>query len=118
MVVLSTLLKQVSGHMLLVWRSVRVKHAMHGGSRDAMGLGDLSQAHSVLAIALDRFAVELERLAPDLPAFETGPPHAGADPLGDQVPFQLGDRADDDDEGAAHRATGVDLFSAADEFDT
>jgi hypothetical protein len=65
-----------------------------------MGLGDLGQAQGARSILPDRVAVELERLAPDLPAFEPGPAHAGADPLDNQVPFQLGDGADDHHDGA------------------
>ena len=53
----------------------------------------------------------------DVPAFEPGAPHAGADPLDDQVAFKLGDGADDDDDGAAQRAARVDLLTEADELD-
>ncbi len=56
-------------------------------------------------------------MASDVPAFETSAPHAGAHPLDDQVAFELGDGADDDDDGAAQRAAGVDLFAEADELD-
>ena len=50
-------------------------------------------------------------------AFEPGAPHAGADPLDDQVAFEFGDGADDDHDGAAQRAAGVDLLAEADELD-
>jgi hypothetical protein len=46
-----------------------------------------------------------------------GAPHAGAYPLDDQVAFQLGDSADDDDDGPAQRSAGVDVLPEADELD-
>jgi hypothetical protein len=58
--VFSTLLKRVSGDLPLIRRRVRVKHAMHGRPRDAMGLGDLPQAQAVLTISMDRVASGLE----------------------------------------------------------
>ena len=78
---------------------------------------DLAQALTEPAIATDRFPVEVQRLATDVLAFELGPAHAGPDPLDDQVAFEFGDRPDDDHDGAAQRAAGVDLFTEADELD-
>src|SRR5437868_4809572 len=36
------------------WELLRAEHAAHGGGGDAMGLGDLAQAHAGGAIATDR----------------------------------------------------------------
>src|ERR1035437_4770183 len=60
--------------------------------------------------------IEIKRLPSDVPAFELGPPHAGAHPFDDQAALQLGDGADDDDYRPAQRAGGVDLFAEADEL--
>ena len=78
---------------------------------------DLAKALSLHRSRSDGFTVEFERLAADVTAFEPGAPHAGADPLDDQVAFQFGDGADDDHDGAAQRAAGVDLFAERDELD-
>ena len=51
------------------------------------------------------------------PAFELGPPHAGAHPLDDQTALQLRDRTDDDHDRPAQGPAGVDLFAEADELD-
>ena len=79
--------------------------------------GQLAQALSALAIAEDGGPVEFERLAADVASFEPGAAHAGADPLDNKVALQFRDRPDDDYDGAAQRAAGVDLFSEADELD-
>jgi hypothetical protein len=50
-------------------------------------------------------------------ALELCPPHAGADPLDNQVSFQLRDRPDDHHDGAAQGPAGVDLLAEADELD-
>ena len=70
----------------------------------------------MLAVPEDGSAVECERRATDVPAFQAGAPHAGADPLDDQVPFEFGDGANDDDDGAAQRPGGIDLLTEADEL--
>ena len=51
-----------------------------------------------------------------MPAFELGPPHAGAHPLGDEAAFKFGDCADDDDDRSAQRSAGIDLLAEADEL--
>jgi hypothetical protein len=53
-----------------------------------------------------------------VPSFELGASHAGAYPFADQVAFEFCDRSDDDDDGAAQRAAGVDLFAEADVLNT
>jgi hypothetical protein len=94
-----------------------VDDPMNGGAGDAVSLGDLAEAVAVLAVPNDGFTVKIERSASDVAALELGAPHAGAHSLDDQVAFEFGDGADDDDDGAAKRATGVDLFAEADELD-
>lgn len=52
-----------------------------------------------------------------MPSFETGATHAGANAFDDQVALQLGDGADDDDDGAAERPAAVDVLAEGDEVD-
>ena len=91
--------------------------AVHGGPGDAVFSCDLAQALAELAVATDGFPVEVQRLATDGAAFEPGPAHAGPDPFDDQVAFEFRDGPDDDHDGAAQRAAGVDLFAETDELD-
>ena len=86
-------------------------------SRDAIALRQLSQALTVLTIAKDGAAVEVQRLTPDVPTFEAGSAHAGADSLDDQVALQFRDRSDDHHDSPAQRTAGVDLFAERDELD-
>ena len=90
---------------------------MDRGAGDAIARRQLAQALTVLTVAKDGAAIEVQRLASDVPAFEAGPAHAGADPLDDQVALQFRDRSDDDHDGPAQRAAGVDVFPEADELD-
>ena len=55
--------------------------------------GDLAEALSALAIAKDGVAVEIERPAADVTAFEAGTAHAGA---GNSSDRDRSRRADDD----------------------
>jgi len=66
-------LGELSSHLLMVRRRVRMKHAMDGSSRDAVRLGDLAHGPPAAALQQDRLAVEFERPAPDLPAFQARP---------------------------------------------
>ena len=88
-----------------------------GGRRNAVSFGDLSDALATLTILLDGGAVQYQRSSADSLAVEPGAPHAGAHPLDDQRAFQLSDGTDDDDDGPAQRAAGVDVFSERDELD-
>jgi hypothetical protein len=83
-----------------------------------MAFGDLSDALATLTVLLDGGDVQDQRSSTDSLAVEAGAPHAGADPLNDEIAFEFGDSADDDDDGAAQRAAGVDLFSEAGELDS
>ena len=49
--------------------------------------------------------------------FEPGAPHAGAHSLDDQTAFQFCNRSDDDHDGPAQRAAGVDVFPEGDVLD-
>ena len=49
-----------------------------------MGLGDLTKALATLTVSIDSFAIEFERPAPDVPAFQARPSHTAADALDDQ----------------------------------
>ena len=82
-----------------------------------MPFGDLTEAHPAGAVLPDGGMIQFERGTSDMPAFEPGSPHAGAHPLNDQIAFQFGNGADDDDDGPAQRATGVDILPEADVFD-
>ena len=90
-----------------------VDNAVDGRTRDPVRLRDLAQAVAALAIAEDGLAIEIQRPAADVASFEAGAPHAGAHPLDDQVAFEFRDGPDDDHDGAAQRAAGVDLLAEA-----
>ena len=82
-----------------------------------MAFGDLSQTLTMQAVLLDGSVVQYQRSTADPLAFEAGAPHAGAHPLDDEAAFQFGDGADDDDDGAAQRAAGIDIFPEDDVLD-
>src|SRR5664280_2820987 len=98
-------------------RQILSQYTLNGSCRDAVALGDLPQALSLAAVSLDGGMVQLQWIAADVPAFEAGAPHAGADPLDDQIAFQFGHRADDHHDSPAQRAAGVDLLAEADVLD-
>jgi len=54
-----------------------VNNAVHGGSRDAVGSRDLSQAAAVPTISGESSPAEIEWTTTDVLAFELGPLHAG-----------------------------------------
>ena len=82
-----------------------------------MGFCDLSQTLSALPIFADSASIQFDRVSADVTAFEFSAAHAGFHSLDDQVSFELRDRADDDRDGPAERAAGVDVFPEADVFD-
>ena len=90
---------------------------MDSGAGDTVSLRELAQAVSAFAVPQDRWAVKLERLASDVPAFEPGAAHSSADPLDDQAALQFSNRSDDDDDSAAQWPAGVDLFTKKDVLD-
>ena len=77
----------------------------------------LAEALTLGAVLEHRSPVDIQRPATDVATFQLGPAHSGAYPFDDQVPLQLGDGADDDDDGAAQRAARVDVLPEADELD-
>ena len=82
-----------------------------------MAFGDLPDALSLTAILWDSFMVQLQWLTADVLAFEPGAPHAGAHPFDDQATFEFRDGPDDDYDGPAQRAAGVDIFPEGDVLD-
>src|ERR1035437_6599673 len=98
-------------------RDVLVEHAVDGGAADKIAFRQLAQAVALLAVAEDGGPIEDQSFAPDVPAFELGPPHASAHSLDDQAAFEFGDCADDYDDCPAQRPAGVDLLAEADELD-
>lgn len=93
------------------------EHTVDGGAGDAVALCQLAQALATLAVPQDGSAIEIERLATDMAAFEAGAAHAGAHPFDNKVALQLGDGSDDDHYGAAQWPAGIDLLPKADELD-
>ena len=89
----------------------------HQGPGDAMSFGDRAQAVAAGPIAEHRSPIDLSGPATDVPAFELGSPHAGPDTLDDQVPFEFGNRGDDDHHGAAERTAGIQIFAIAGKLD-
>jgi hypothetical protein len=81
-----------------------------------MGLRQLSQAVTLLAVTMDGGTIEYQSFPPDMPSFELGPPHAGAHSFDDQAALQLGDCPDDDHNRPAQGPAGIDLFAEADEL--
>ena len=53
------------------------QHTADAGTADAVGRGDLGDAHPVLAVALDRGAIDGKWRAADAAAFDLGPAQAG-----------------------------------------
>ncbi len=94
-----------------------LEQALDGCSRDAVSPGQLAETLSAAAITEDGFAIHFDRFSADVPSFEAGPAHAGADPLDNQVALQLGYGADDDDDGPTQRAGCVDRLAERDELD-
>src|ERR1035441_5214868 len=93
------------------------EHAVDGGAGHKVALCQLAQALPVLPAAEDRGSIEDQGFATDVPAFELSASHYGAHPLDDQAAFQFCDCTDDDHNGPAERAAGIDLFPEADELD-
>jgi hypothetical protein len=73
-------------------------------------LRQLAKTQSSLTITDDGITVDLERCTTESLAFELRPPHASPNAFDDQVAFELGDRADDDNDCPTERTAGVDVF--------
>ena len=107
-------------HSLYRWRSCLFRlfeQAADRCPRDAVGLGDLTQALTSSAVLEDSNPVDIEGPPADMPAFQSGPAHPCPHPLDDEVPFELGDRTDDDDNGPPQRAAGIKVLPEAHELD-
>ena len=52
-----------------------------------------------------------------MPALQPGAAHPCPYPFDDEIAFQLGDGADDDDDGPPERTAGIDILAEADELD-
>jgi hypothetical protein len=78
---------------------------------------DLAKALAALTVLLDGQVVQHQWSSADSLAVESGAPHAGADSFDDQAAFEFGDGADDNHDGAAQGAAGVDIFPEADVLD-
>ena len=52
-----------------------------------------------------------------MPSFQPGAAHACPHPLDDEVPFELSDGSDDDDDGPPQRTAGIKILAEADELD-
>src|ERR1017187_1442361 len=90
---------------------------MDGGAGYQVGLRQLAQAVALLPVTEDGGSIEHQSLPSDMPAFELGPPHAGAHSFDDQAALQLRDGANDHHDRSTQRAGCVDLLAEADEFD-
>ena len=66
-----------------------------GGPGDAVGGGDLAEALSEIPFPEHRDPADVHRPTTDVTAFEPGPADAGPDSCDAEVPFELGDRADE-----------------------
>jgi len=78
-----------------------------------VGDGDLAEALSAVTFPEHRDPVDVDWPATDVATFEPGPAHAGPDSFDDEVPLQLGDRTDDDDDGSTERTTGIEVLAEA-----
>jgi hypothetical protein len=82
-----------------------------------VAFSDLAKALAMLAVSLDGGVVQDHGISADVLAFKASAPHAGALALEDQVTFQFGNGADDDHDGPAQRAAGIDIFPKTDVLD-
>jgi len=78
---------------------------------------DLADALTTLTISLDSGTVQHKGSSADSLPVETGAPNAGTYSLDDERAFEFGNGADDDYDGTAQRAAGVDIFSERHIFD-
>src|ERR1035441_567736 len=89
---------------------------MYSRPAHQMGLRQLIQALTVLPVAEDGGSIWDQSFPSDVPAFELGPPHAGAHPLDDEAALQLRDRTNDNSDRPAQGTASVDRFAEANEL--
>jgi len=94
-----------------------MEQAADRSAGDAVGLRDIGQAIAAVAVPEDRDPIDLDRTPADMPALQPGAAHPCPYPFDDEVAFQLGDRADDDDDGTSERAAGIDALPKTYELD-
>lgn len=94
-----------------------VNDLVNAGSADAVGLRELTETVSLLAIVEESFTVQNKCRTADGSAFELGALHADSYSFNDQAAFESGDRSDDHYDCPAQRSTRVDVFSERDAFD-
>src|SRR5262252_1621951 len=94
-----------------------MKNAMDAGSRDPVSLGEFAETHAAFPIAQDSRTIDLEWLASQLSAFESGAPHPAAHSLTNQTALEFGNQGDDGEQGSAKRTLAVDIFPQRDELD-
>src|SRR4051812_7060580 len=99
--------------MLLAGWGMLAEHALDGCRRNAIALGDFSQALATLAVLMDGGTVQHQRVAADVLTVQTCAPHAGTHSFDDEAALKLSDGADDHDDGPGQRAGGVDLLPEA-----
>ena len=109
------LIEDLSLNLGLDW--LLSQHALDRRGGDAVSPGDLADALALAAVLLDCYIIEYQRGTADTLAFETCAPHAGAHPLNDQASFEFSDRADNDNDGPAQRASIVDVLAELDVLD-
>ena len=63
------------------------QHTVDSSAGDEMALGQLTETLPALTVLKDGHAIENQRLAPDVPAFQLGAAHPSPYPLDDQVAF-------------------------------
>ena len=82
-----------------------------------MGLGDLCQVLTAIALLENSSPVDIEWPATDMPALQPCAGHSYPHPFDDEIPFEFCDGADDDHDGPSERAAGIKILAEADELD-
>ena len=101
----------------MVKPSLLLEKAADCSSRDAVGLGDLSQALTAGTVLEDSDPVDLEWPPADMSSLQPGAAHTCPNPFDDEIPFEFCDGADDDHDGPPERAAGIEVLAEADELD-
>jgi len=81
-----------SGRFIIGLGRLLLEDPPNGGHRDSLALGYLVQCLPAFRIYIGSASVQLQRIPPDVPAFESRAANAGFDSLDDQIAFELRDR--------------------------
>jgi hypothetical protein len=81
-----------------------------------VAFGDLAKTQATLTVLSDGSIIEYQRSSADSLAFEPSAPHAGTHSLDGQTTLELRHGTDDDYDGAAQRAAGIEIFPEANEL--